>query len=74
VNRKTIKAKELKMDDKFFYNGYEYTVKYISEARVLGSSGVMGSKTDLHKETDVEVRQSSSSPVVPLPLCGSRGH
>ena len=74
MNRKTIKAKELKLDDKFFYNGYEYTVKYISEARVLGSSGVMGSKTDLHKETDVEVRQSSSSPVVPLPLCGSRGH
>ena len=74
MNRKTIKAKELKMDDKFFYNGYEYTVKYISEARVLGSSGVMGSKTDLHKETNVEVRQSSSSPVVPLPLCGSRGH
>jgi len=56
VNRKTIKAKELKMDDKFFYNGYEYTVKYISAARVLGSSGVMGSKTDLHKQTDVEVR------------------
>ena len=74
MNRKTIKAKELKLGDKFFYNGYEYTVKYISEARVLGSSGVMGSKTDLHKETDVEVRQSSSSPVVPLPLCGSRGH
>ena len=74
MNRKTIKAKELKLDDVFFYNGFEYTVKYISEARVLGSSGVMGSKTDLHKETDVEVRQSSSSPVVPLPLCGSRGH
>ena len=74
MNRKTIKAKDLKLGDVFFYNGYEYTVKYISEARVLGSSGVMGSKTDLHKETDVEVRQSSSSPVVPLPLCGSRGH
>ena len=74
MNRKTIKAKELKLDDVFFYNGFEYTVKYVSEARVLGSSGVMGSKTDLHKETDVEVRQSSSSPVVPLPLCGSRGH
>ena len=57
MNRKTIKAKELKLGDKFFYNGYEYTVKYISEARVLGSSGVMGSKTDLHKETDVEVRE-----------------
>ena len=57
MNRKTIKAKELKLDDVFFYNGYEYTVKYISEARVLGSSGVMGSKTDLHKETDVEVRE-----------------
>jgi len=35
VNRKTIKAKDLKLGDKFFYNGYEYTVKYISEARVL---------------------------------------
>ena len=56
MNRKTIKAKELKMDDKFYYNGFEYTVKYISEARVLGSSGVMGSKTDLHKETNVEVK------------------
>jgi hypothetical protein len=59
VNRKTIKAKDLKLGDKFFYNGYEYTVKYISEARVLGSSGVMGSKTDLHKQTDVEVRTAS---------------
>ena len=57
VNRKTIKAKDLKLGDVFFYNGYEYTVKYISEARVLGSSGVMGSKTDLHKETNVEVRE-----------------
>ena len=56
MNRKTIKAKELKLGDKFYYNGFEYTVKYISEARVLGSSGVMGSKTDLHKETNVEVK------------------
>ncbi|HIJ48183.1 MAG TPA: hypothetical protein HPP72_09250 [Gammaproteobacteria bacterium] len=56
MNRKTIKAKELKLDDVFFYNGFEYTVKYVSEDRVLGSSGVMGSKTDLHKETDVEVK------------------
>ena len=56
MNRKTIKAKELKLDDVFFYNGFEYTVKYVSEDRVLGSSGVMGSKTDLHKQTDVEVR------------------
>ena len=55
MNRKTIKAKDLKLGDVFFYNGFEYTVKYISEARVLGSSGVMGSKTDLHKETNVEV-------------------
>ena len=56
MNRKTIKAKELKLDDVFFYNGFEYTVKYVSEDRVLGSSGVMGSKTDLHKETNVEVK------------------
>lgn len=57
MSRKTIKAKELKLDDKFYYNGFEYTVKYVSETRVLGNSGVMGSKTDLHKETDVEILQ-----------------
>ena len=55
--KKTVKAKDLKIGDLFFFNEVEYKVTFITSGRVLGDSGVMGSKTDLNKEADVNIKE-----------------